>query len=902
MNHVDESEEFQVLTSYFDTCPFGVLVLHNNAICQVNRHFMGLVGIDEDELLGKKLAELVSSDDRSKLSSVKKLKGREVELRFMNHNQQPVWCKLKYSQQKVGDNTYSFYHVQQFTKERINHSTLRNLLDSITSSDEASVFESTVMNLGEALNTYYAFTGIYDPDTEDITIRAMCINGELQSPFSYAIADTPCGDVIMQGCVALPKDTQDAYPNDHYLVDWEVDSYVGVPLKNSLGKTIGHLAVMDTKPIENPELITSLLNMFAYRLGIVMEKESNAQQMRMSEERYKSLFNNSFEATLIYDRNAQRILEVNQAAVDLFLYSREEFCQLSYKDIKPVQMVDGTPVDDHVDNHYRLIDSGKKINTETLSMKANGTVFETEVAISPFGQDRNLLIVSYRDISEKKQAQRALQISEKQFRSLFEHSFDAIFLYNIEENIYENCNVRATELFKYNRDQLLKMSPEQLASPVQKNFINPIDALKTQTKVLKKNKKLHFEFNFLRADQTVFEAEVSLLPLIDEAQKYCITVIKDISLRKKQEQELKERENFLKQIIDLNPNLVYGKDKDLRFTLANQATGDFLGVNPESLIGGKWEDFCLDTNEAELIRDSDMEILKQKQVIEMSSQELTHSDGTKRYFQTSKMPILNEEGEVELILNVSTDITSHIQMENKLTESNEELKRVNSELDHYVYRASHDLRAPLASILGLTNLIKVEDSMDGLKKYNLYIEEQIGKLDGFIREIINYSRISRTGSYIEKIDLEGLVMDTYDSLMYMKDATSVEKRLDFEGKSDFCSDMRSIRLIIKNLLTNAIKYCDPLKEKPFVHCAILVDEANVFINVKDNGIGIKDDYIDQVYEMFFRATELSDGSGLGLFMVKQSVDKLDGYVSICSTFREGTEFKIVLPNRCNELK
>lgn len=897
------ASQYKVATAIdLEILPYGVAIVREGIIVKTNSYLTNLLKRSEEDLIDTSFSALVFEEDQDELRNNKAEVNKKSEVRIIDNSGFTVWCEVKAVEDSNQDAGGTIYYISELTRQKINENILNILMKRMAQTGESQSFESMVTALTEVLGFHYAFIGMYNSDTDEITIRAMSIANKLQQPFGYAIIDTPCGDVIRNGSLAVSDDIQEEYPEDHYLVDWEVDAYVGVALKNGKNETIGHLAVMDTKPIENSPFITSLLSIFSYRLGVKMEHEIQEKELKRSEKRYKSLFNDSFEAKVIFDRAANKIIEGNDAAAKLFLIPKEKFNGLTFKEIKPKKSVNGMLSEEQISKNLKQIDSGNKVHTETLSKRSDGTIFPTDMTLSIFGGDKNLLIVSYRDISEKKKVQDSLEISEKRFRSLFEYSFDAIFLMNMETNTYDNCNARALELFQYDREQLLTMRPNDLVAPIQKDNMDPNERIRQNIESLTNNKRLKFEFCFIKADGNIFEAEVSLLPIINEQKTFCITIIKDISEKKRQEASLTRRKQFLRKVIDLNPNLIFAKDKTGKFTVANKATGDFLGVQPDDLIGQPWQNFYSNPNEINQIKQSDQNILMNKEGVNTSIENITCCNGIKHSLQTSKMPILNEHGEVEQVLHVSTDISPHVKMEKELRDNNLELKKVNTELDHFVYRASHDLRAPLASILGFTNLSKNENSITELKRYNEFIEKQIEKLDGFIRDIISYSRIARTDKENCPISFKKIVDDIFESLLFLNNASDIKKEFELKGDMPFYSDLQSITFILKNLLSNAIKYSRPQKTPSYIKVTITITEKNAEISVKDNGIGIEPEFIPSIFDMFYRATERSDGSGLGLFIVRQSVDKLEGQIFVDSQAGQGTEFIITLPNTAYDIE
>lgn len=233
-----------------------------------------------------------------------------------------------------------------------------------------------------------------------------------------------------------------------------------------------------------------------------------------------------------------------------------------------------------------------------------------------------------------------------------------------------------------------------------------------------------------------------------------------------------------------------------------------------------------------------------------------------------------------------------------LQSQNAELKKINKELDSFVYSVSHNLRAPLMSVLGLLDLAKHE-SQNNKSELDLYfsmMETSIHKLDETVKEILDYSRNARQNLSIEKIDLGKMIDDHFDKMQFMPGSQSIQRFINIEEKAIFHSDSYRLSVIMNNLISNAIKYHDPQKDHSFIRISVSVDEEKATIVFEDNGIGIEERYLDKVFDMFFRGTEKNKGAGLGLYIVKEAVDKLTGKVSIQSMVGQGTLFSIELPN------
>lgn len=235
--------------------------------------------------------------------------------------------------------------------------------------------------------------------------------------------------------------------------------------------------------------------------------------------------------------------------------------------------------------------------------------------------------------------------------------------------------------------------------------------------------------------------------------------------------------------------------------------------------------------------------------------------------------------------------------EKALRDQNQELVKINKELDSFVYSVSHNLRAPLMSVLGLLNLVQMEnEKVDGaMQGYFDMMHHSIHKLDETLREILDYSRNARSELSYQLIDIAKLVDDAFENLRYLEGFDSIRKFVHVDARSKLYTDGQRISVVLTNLVSNAIKYRDPQKES-VIDVRILVDDHVFEVVFQDNGIGISRELLPKIFDMFYRATEKSEGAGLGLYIVKETIDKLNGTISVNSNLGEGATFKIRLPN------
>ena len=226
-----------------------------------------------------------------------------------------------------------------------------------------------------------------------------------------------------------------------------------------------------------------------------------------------------------------------------------------------------------------------------------------------------------------------------------------------------------------------------------------------------------------------------------------------------------------------------------------------------------------------------------------------------------------------------------------------ELTQANKELDRFVYSVSHDLSAPLKSILGLVNIGRLSKNSNEQLGYMSKIEASVLRLESFIKEVLDYSQSKRTDIVVEQIKLKDLCNEVLENLRYIEDFTSVEIDMhELSGKEVFNDKLR-LKIIINNILTNAIKFQKRIPHhKPLIKISSHNEANTMIINIEDNGEGIHPEVREKIFNMFFRGNQNSKGSGLGLYIAKEAAEKIKGNISVNSEYGKGSIFTIELEN------
>lgn len=219
------------------------------------------------------------------------------------------------------------------------------------------------------------------------------------------------------------------------------------------------------------------------------------------------------------------------------------------------------------------------------------------------------------------------------------------------------------------------------------------------------------------------------------------------------------------------------------------------------------------------------------------------------------------------------------------------LTRTNRELDSFLYSTSHDLRAPIASTLGLTNLGKIESKEATSKLYFEKIETQLKKLDAIFGDILNYSKATKGALNMTELSFQDIVKDIYEQAK-LTNENLPELIIEESAEQYFWSDRFLIESILSNLINNAVKYADYNKDTNYVKLELSRNSKTVEIRVEDNGIGMNELVLPKIFGMFYRASGKNEGSGLGLYIASQAAERLNAALTVSSKENIGSSFTL----------
>ncbi|GAB4168601.1 MAG: hypothetical protein Kow00108_01760 [Calditrichia bacterium] len=324
-------------------------------------------------------------------------------------------------------------------------------------------FTAVSRYLSHTLNLDIVYVGKFIPESNRIECIGGIMDGQELSEFGYSIEQTPCQHVINSTICVYPNKVQQLFPQDELLKEMNVQGYVGVPVYGKEQKVLGLLVGLNHSPIQSTTNLTNIFNIFVNSIAAEMERNLSNEQLRISEEKFRTIFNNASDAIYIHDEN-KKIIDVNDTACRQLGYTREELIGMDiFKIVAPESH-------DAVEPHLLLDKKNPKITFESKHRRKDGTIFPVEVSRSIIEYNGQIAYLGVaRDISERKKAEYALKESEEKFRQLTNSVPIAILMYQDDKWVY--ANPAAETITGYTFEELLAMDIWQIVYPEDKPTI-----------------------------------------------------------------------------------------------------------------------------------------------------------------------------------------------------------------------------------------------------------------------------------------------------------------------------------------------------------------------------------------------------------------------------------------------
>jgi PAS domain S-box-containing protein len=529
------------------------------------------------------------------------------------------------------------------------------------------------------------------------------------------------------------------------------------------------------------------------------------------------------------------------------------------------------------------------VNFEEKYVFANGNVKWFEFKVEPVEQ--GIFILSS-DITERKKASEEIRKS----RMLLADSQRLAQLGSWELNLLTHELVWTDEIYR-----IAEIEKTEGGAPFDKflDLIHPEDRMNRDA-LFKESIANHTRYDtihrllfpdgrtkFIRVQAETFYGD-------DGTPMRALGMVQDITKQREAELRSLENEHKYRQVVSNITDGLFIDDLEGRVTFANEVFLQVFGLDASDINHIVIEDYVAPES-AVRIRKYHNDRIAGLPAPEFYEYEGMRKDGSRLWLQV-RVSKVYEHGILKGTQTALRDITERKKAEDLLAAQNAELKKINSELDRFVYSTSHDLRAPLLSLIGLIDLCKGSADKEELDSFIHMMEKSAVRLDNTIKEILEYSRNSRMELYFEEVDMPQMVDDLLEDIIHHDKAQRVTFTKHISTAVPFVTDRLRLATIMNNLVGNAVKYQRANEPHPTVDIAFSADENGGTLTVTDNGEGISANMHEKVFEMFYRNSQNSVGSGLGLYLCREIVQKMDGEIKLISEFGKGSTFIVWLPN------
>jgi two-component system cell cycle sensor histidine kinase/response regulator CckA len=680
-------------------------------------------------------------------------------------------------------------------------------------------------------------------------------------------------------------------------------SIISLPLRNE-SQAIGALTIYAPEPdsFDDPEveLLKELADDLAYgieSLRNAAERRRTEAALRESERRYRRLFASNPHPMWVFDVETLAFLEVNDAAIAHYGYSREEFLKLTIKDIRPPEDIPGVLA------ALSNAECGYKLSGGTRHRKKDGTVIYVEIAAYRFVQHGKLVsLILANDVTERKRAEEAVHRSEAEMRSFVEKSPFGIFRTYIEKDRFLDVNPALVKMLGYaSAEEVLSLT---LSADV---YFDTQERDKTLAPLLSDGGFSGIEAQCRRKDGKIITAHLSgrLVQESTTGDRFFEGIAEDVTERKRAEQALKESEKRFRQVVEGAPVGMYIQSDGL-FRYFNPAALAMFGAeSPEQIVGqGFLERIHPDSRAA--VSERARLVREEKKAVPFLEERLLRLDSTVFDGEVTAIPFTFEERAGALVF--VRDITGRKREEEKRHALEQQLRQAQKmeAVGRLAGGIAHDFNNLLMVIQSYAEMLQDSLPAHDVQRKNtreiMKAAERAGSLTG---QMLAFSRKQITSPVV--LDLNAVIDETAKMLKRLI-GEDIEFRIDSaESLWTIEADSDQIVQVLMNLCVNGRDAMPQGGTLTIATGNVTIDEGSiagrpyvspgdyVMLSVTDTGMGIKKDLQEQIFDPFFTTKEVGKGTGLGLAMVYGIVKQSGGYVWVDSEPGQGACFTIYLP-------
>ena len=497
------------------------------------------------------------------------------------------------------------------------------------------------------------------------------------------------------------------------------------------------------------------------------------------------------------------------------------------------------------------------------------------------------------DVTELRGLQQEVQDLSRSRKMLAAHIFDAYLSFDISNRIIELSNNTFRQMFEQaviqtgsKHSTFLSFIPAEERQP-----------LITLVRKLKQYPVVHYDFSIECRDGSRREIHTRIIPAFNKAGRLArIEIIaRDMNSTALPGVAGELQQDLRRQLFNAG-EVVFILNHNLSISFVTDNVSQLLGYKAGALFGKQLQDLVLKQDHVYLSEFYNDLFTGRNRTDNIAAFRFTNASH-KEVWCECEVYDLNNNPVINGVITRVRDITFSKKRETQLLERVYQLQQNKAGMDYFMSVVSHDLKAPLSSIKGILMLMEMENEEQHFSEEIGYLKDSVQKMEAFIADMLDYTRSEHAAPDPQPVNFGAVIDEIVTGLKFM-DASHKEIRFNrsINQAGQFYSDRQALRIIFNNLISNAIRYSNPKAAEPFVSVRISTFETGANIEVWDNGIGIPAEHHAKIFDQFYRVSADKKGTGLGLHLVKKTVEKLSGHISLESAPGAGSRFFITLPN------
>jgi len=618
----------------------------------------------------------------------------------------------------------------------------------------------------------------------------------------------------------------------------------------------------------------------------VSTRNKVSKELQDSQDLFYTTFNNALDSNFIISLSDFRYIEVNKT----FLRNT----QTVYEDVigKTSKDFGYFIFDEDMKNFKELLLNDKSLRNHVISINIqNQRRWFSINAIKIIWQGEPCAYVSSREITEERQMTSDLKASENKFRSLVSNANLGIVI--LQDLKIKYANPTAYKMFGYNENEKIPVSGFEYMHPEDIEFVKEM----YNKRLAGEFKEADYMIRMLRKDKSTIYVNIRVTNIDWDGYPALMVFTNDVSDNIKAKNDLRESEEKYKKIFQNIQDVYYELTLDGEILIVSPSVERIAGINSKYLIGKRITDYYENPSD----RDKLINLLLTKGYADDYEVVLKDKNGRRFMCSLSTSLVFDEQKIPVKIVGVMRDITSRKESEMKLKESEEQLKDMIKQKDSFVNLIAHDLRSPISGFMELTKDLKANYSnlsLNEMKEAIAAMNRSSTQLHDMLDNLLQWSRSQAGGIKVKKemFSINKLIMNTIE--LYSLKINNKRLNVINEVNEDILvyADKSMISTVVQNLINNAIKFTNDNGEICF--SSKILDET-LCLSIKDNGIGIDEEHINTLFNIsgqyLQQGTRGEPGSGLGLLLCKEFVEKNNGQIYVESKKDNGTEFTICLP-------